>query len=349
MELSKKKQVWDPIFIVAVLFLYSASYLILNSLEATIFPQYFVFMALGLAVFYLFAKIDFSVLLAFSRIIYYVSIILLVIPLILGTTTRGVIRWIPIGSFSIQPSEIVRPFLILFFAGYLTERKINIIRFSKVMIYFAVPFILILIQPSLGVALLTAASFLGVLFASSIKKSYIFTGIVLFVLMIPVLWLFLAPYQKQRISSFIDPGSDPFGAGYNSIQAMISVGSGKLLGRGLGDGVQTQLFFLPEDETDFIFAAVSEELGFLGSALILIAYLVLFWRLTDFVGDSQGPPARAYLSGIFTVLLAEVFIHIGMNMGLMPITGVPLPLLSAGGSALVGTMIGFGIAISARK
>lgn len=349
MYLQKKSRGLDPILVLALIFLYASSFIILNSLTADIFPQYFFFMIAGGIALIVFSKIEFSVLMTFSKLLYFFSIALLIIPLIFGTATRGAIRWIPIGSFSFQPSEVVRPFLILFFSTYLTQKNININRFFKIMIYFSLPFILILVQPSLGVALLTASAFLGVLFASSIKKKYIFAGIFLLVLMIPVLWLFLAPYQKQRIVSFIDPSSDPYGAGYNSIQAMISVGSGKLRGRGLGQGVQTQLFFLPEDETDFVFAAISEELGFFGSALLLLGYFMLLWRLTNYVENSQGPPARAYLSGLFTVILAETFVHIGMNMGLLPITGVPLPLLSAGGSSLLGTMIGLGIALSARK
>ncbi len=349
MNLQKDKRRIDFVLTLAIFFLYGSSLIILNSLASTMFPSYMLFMVLGLVVYVIFSKTNYDILIAFSKILYFVSIILLLIPLILGTTTRGVIRWIPIGPYSIQPSEIVRPFLILFFAHYLTSERINLKKFIKVIIYFLIPFLLILVQPSLGVALLTAAAFLGVLFASSIKKQYIFLAIFLMILIMPVLWLFLAPYQKSRVFSFIDPLSDPYGAGYNSIQAMISVGSGRLSGRGLGQGIQTQLFFLPENETDFVFAAYSEELGFIGSSLLLVGYFVLFWRLTNFVEKSKGPSARAYLSGLFTVLLVETFIHIGMNMGLLPITGVPLPLLSAGGSSLLGTMTGLGIALSARK
>ena len=339
----------DPIFFVSIIFLLFASFVILNSLQPSLFPNYFLFMLFGLISFYWFSKVQFDALVAFSKILYIVSVLLLIIPLLVGATTRGVVRWIPIGAFSIQPSEIVRPFLILFFAQYITSEKVDLKRFFKIIIYFMIPFVLILVQPSLGVALLTAAAFMGVLLASSIKKKYIFSGTILLLLMLPIVWLFLAPYQQTRVLSFANPGSDPYGAGYNSIQAMISVGSGKISGRGLGQGVQTQLFFLPEKATDFVFAAFSEEMGFIGSGLLLLAYFILLWRLTNFSENSQGPLARAYLSGFFTVILAEIFIHIGMNMGLLPITGIPLPLLSAGGSSLLGTMTGFGIALSARR
>lgn len=339
----------DPLISIAIGFLMLASVIILYSLNPRLFPGYVGFIIVGLLIYFFFSKLNFDILLAFSKNIFFASIILLIIPLILGTTTRGVVRWIPLGPFSIQPSELVRPFLILFFASYLTKREINFKRFIKILIYFVIPFLLILIQPSLGVAGLTAIAFLGVLFASSINKKYIFAGAGVVVLIAPILWFFLAPYQQQRVMTFINPSEDPYGAGYNSIQSMISVGSGRLTGRGLGEGVQTQLLFLPEKENDFIFAAVSEELGLLGASLILIGFFILFWRLTQFSEMSKSPTARAFISGLFTVLLAETFIHVGMNMGLLPITGVPLPLVSSGGSSLLGTMTGLGIANSARK
>jgi rod shape determining protein RodA len=168
-------------------------------------------------------------------------------------------------------------------------------------------------------------------------------------LLIPPFWIFLQPYQRQRVTGFFNPEQDPLGAGYNSIQSMIAVGSGELFGRGLGEGVQTQLKFLPEKHTDFIFAATAEEMGFAGAILIIIGLFVLLWRITIIVENSSSAVARAFASGVFLTLLGETVIHIGMNMGLFPITGIPLPLVSAGGSSLIGTMMSLGMVVSSKK
>ena len=208
---------------------------------------------------------------------------------------------------------------------------------------------LILIQPSLGVAILMVLGFLGVLIASDFKKRYLLVGLGIFLILIPIFWSILAPYQKLRILTFIDPTKDPYGAGYNSLQSQIAVGSGKILGRGLGKGVQTQLSFLPERQTDFIFASISEELGILGSAIVMFFLFFILFKLASFTSGAINPTARAYLAGLFLMLLSQIIIHIGMNMGLLPITGVPLPLVSAGGSSLMGTVAGLAIALRARN
>ena len=173
--------------------------------------------------------------------------------------------------------------------------------------------------------------------------------VAIFFAITPLVWKFLAPYQRQRITTFANPASDPSGAGYNSIQSMISVGSGEFLGRGLGKGIQTQLAFLPEKHTDFIFAATAEELGFVGGCLLLVGVFTVLWRIVVIAENSKGPVERAFVSGIFLALFVESIIHIGMNMGLFPITGVPLPLVSAGGSAFLATMISLAMVMNARK
>jgi rod shape determining protein RodA len=199
------------------------------------------------------------------------------------------------------------------------------------------------------VSILTIVGFLGVVLASTIKKKYLLVGALLFLLAVPVSYQFLASYQKQRIQSFINPSIDPTGAGYNSIQSMISVGAGKFFGRGLGKGVQTQLAFLPEKHTDFIFAATAEELGFFGSTVLLVVIFLFLLRITKIAELSKGPTERAFISGVFLVLFVESIVHIGMNMGLVPITGVPLPLVSAGGSSFIATMIAVAMVMNSKK
>ncbi len=332
-----------------IVFLLILSIVVLRPIAPALFPLYYVYIVLSIIAFLVFLQIEFDVLSVFSKHFYIVTILLLLLALFIGQVTRGVIRWIPIGPLTIQPAEIARPFLLVFFANYLTQEEVDLKRLVKAILLLSFPLFLILIQPSLGVAFLTSIGFLGIIFATNFKKKYLLWGVILFCLLIPIIWMILQPYQKTRILTFLDPMKDPLGAGYNSIQSMISVGSGKLFGRGLGRGVQTQLAFLPERHTDFIFASVAEELGFVGAFLLIAGSFFIFTRLTSFVERAESPAARAFVSGLFLTLFVQTIVHIGMNMGLLPITGVPYPLVSAGGSSLLATMIGLGIASRAVK
>lgn len=336
-------------FILPIIFLVGLSVVVLLAIAPNLFPLYFVYIFLAILAFWIFSRIDFEVLSLFSTHFYVISVVLLAVTLLIGRVSRGAVRWIPLGAFTLQPAEIVRPFLLIFFANYIISKKLDIKQIFRAFLLLALPLFLILVQPSLGVAIITLVGFFGVLIASSFQKKYILLGLIVLAVVTPLSWKALAPYQRQRIASFIDPQSDPLGSGYNSIQAMISVGGGKLFGLGLGKGVQTQLAFLPEKQTDFIFASVAEELGFVGAGLVILAMFLILFQITKFIEHSSPPSARAYLSGLFFVIFAEVFIHAGMNMGLLPITGLPFPLLSAGGSSLLATMIGLGVAFGAVK
>lgn len=325
------------------------SFITLRSVAPVVFPTYFIFIVLSLFSFFVFSRIDFDIVLYLSPILYGISIILLLLPIFIGEVTRGVVRWIPLGALTLQPAEIVRPFLILFFSFYMTSGRLTRTRLIKGGLLAALPLFLIVMQPSLGVAVLTTISLVGVIIATGISKRLLVYGVVGGLVAIPLLWFIMAPYQKTRVMSLISPQADPAGAGYNSIQAMISVGSGQFAGRGLGEGVQTQLAFLPERHTDFIFASIAEELGFVGAGLLIGIYIVLFVIISQLLYDARNIAARAYVSGTFMSLLAQTFVHMGMNMGLLPITGVPLPLVSAGGSSLLATMMMLGITVSACK
>ena len=334
----------SPIFLLLIF-----SFFILNSVSPSLFPSYYLYFVLGIIIFLIISLFDFEVVSAFSWYFYIISIILLLITLVIGQVTRGTVRWIPIGSFSLQPSEIIRPFLLVFFANYICSERLTMKRIIKVLLLMAFPLILILVQPSLGVTALTALGFLGLFLASEIDKKYfLFLGATAMVL-IPIVFSLLAPYQKQRITAFLDPSQDPLGAGYNAVQSTISVGSGKLLGRGLGKGVGTQLSFLPERHTDFIFASVAEEMGFVGAIVLLILTGFLLYRIISYTENAVNIPARLFLGGLFLTLFAQTVVHVGMNMGLLPITGVPYPLVSAGGSSLLATIISLGIVIGTKK
>lgn len=339
----------DSIFLFCLVFLLLISVFVLRAIAPELFPLYFVSIGLSFFVFWIFSQIGYEVLSLFSKPLYVLSLILLLLPLIIGSVTRGTVRWITIGPINFQPAEIIRPFLLVFFAHYLTSQKIDLKRFVKAIVLLALPIALILIQPSLGVSLLTFIGFMGVLIATKLSKKYILVGLGICILLTPVAWKIMAPYQRDRILTFIEPTKDPLGAGYNSLQSMIAAGSGKFFGLGLGHGIQTQLSFLPEKQTDFIFAATAEELGFFGAGLMLIITFIILYRLTYYMEKSTSAGGRAYISGFFMTLLFQIFIHVGMNMGLTPVTGVPYPMVSAGGSSLLATMIGLGIAIGAYK
>jgi rod shape determining protein RodA len=334
---------------ISVIFLITLSVFILNSVAPGLFPSYIIYIVLAFFCFWFFSQIGFEVIALFSTHLYVLSIFLLVVTLIIGQVTHGTVRWIPIGNFTLQPSEIARPFLLLFFATYLTKQKVTLKRFLKAALLVAIPTVLILVQPSLGVSILTMIGFLGVLIASDFNKKYLLLGVVGLAVLIPIFWQIMAPYQRQRLTTFLEPTSDPLGAGYNSIQSVVAAGAGQFFGKGLGKGTQTQLSFLPEKQTDFIFAAVGEELGFVGTTLMLAATFIVLFRLTKFMENSTSPAARAYLSGFFLTYLIQIFVHTGMNMGIFPVTGIPYPLVSAGGSSLLATMMALGIALGAYK
>lgn len=340
---------FDTVFICLYFVNLALGALFLRSVYPTAYPQYLLFLFLSIIIFFIFIKIDFDVLQIFSKHFYILSIILLIVVLIIGQATRGVIRWIPLGQFSFQPSEIVKPFLLLFLANNLIRENINIKVIIKAVFISVIPLFLIFIQPSLGVSILTAAGMIGIFFASSIDKKKLLLGILLIFAFIPLSTLFLKDYQKQRLISFINPYQDPSGMGYNGIQAMIAVGSGGINGKGFSQGEQTQLMFLPEKNTDFIFAAVSEEFGFIGSMLILILLFSLLFMFIIISQNSINTVSRAYVSAAFLTFFLQIFIHIGMNMGIAPITGIPLPFYSMGGSSLIGYSIMLAIVLRSRK
>jgi rod shape determining protein RodA len=339
----------DYLLFTAIGVLVVFSFFVLHAIAPFLFPAYYLYYVVGFIVFVFFLQLDFEVVSAFSWHFYIGSILFLILPLIIGKVTRGTIRWIPIGSLSIQPSEIVRPFLFVFFANYLTEGTINWQKLVKTALLFLLPVFLIYIQPSLGVAILTSVGVLGILLATRMKKRYFLFGGLILLVLIPLVYTFLAPYQKARIQLFLSPGSDPYGAGYNSVQTVIAVGSGKLFGRGLGKGVETQLAFLPERQTDFIFASAAEEMGLVGAVILLVISFFILSRLARLVEHAKSPAGRAFVTGLFLTLFTQTCIHVGMNVGLLPITGVPLPLVSAGGSSFLGTLMGLSIALGVEK
>lgn len=339
----------SKLIFLSILVLVLISLFTLRSVAFLSFDSYFVVVLSAFLVFYFFSKIDFEIFWSFSKHLYYLAIFLLIVNLIIGSVTRGVIRWIPLGSFAFQPSEIIRPFLLLYFSYYLwvnQNKKHVLIRSFGI---FLIPFILILVQPSFGVAFLTAVGYLGVVIASQVDKRKLFGFLALGVFVLPLLFFILKPYQKERLLSFLNPWENSRGSGYNSVQSMISVGSGGVLGRGLGEGIGTQLKFLPEKNTDFIFASISEEMGFVGDLIVLVAFTTLYLAIVNLLEESVGGKAKSFIAGTLLTFLVQTFINIGMNTGILPITGVPLPFVSQGGSSLIASMIAISLSLNARN
>lgn len=329
----------DPWIALPAVFLLSLGGIILSSVSPTSYPQQFLYIALALVAFFIFSSLDIRFLRAISPYLYILSLILLLTTLLFGATIRGSARWIELGPIAFQPSEITKPLLLLFFANIISARRGAL---WAILAFIPTSF-LVFIQPDLGSALVLTSGLFGVLFFGGIPLRWLGSGLAILGVSAPILWGFLAQYQKQRIYSFISPSQDPLGTGYNSIQAMIAIGSGGLLGRGLGQGTQSQLSFLPERHTDFVFAALSEELGFLASAAVLLAFITIFSRIIVILKSCKDTFSQSLLGGIFFMFFTHVVVNIGMNLGALPVTGIPLPFISSGGSALVSmsAMLGF--------
>lgn len=319
-----------------------SSFLVLKHSAVPLFSGHLVFFLAGLAGFWLLSRIDSRLYQPFWGFIYGLSLLLLLITL-LQPEIRGSRRWIEVFGFTFQPSEIVKPLIIIAWSGFLAARPKKDWRvFLGYLGLFIPVFGIVFKQPDLGNALLFFGVFLLLIPAAGFPLRYFFSLLFLLFASLPVAWGHLAEYQKLRLLTFLNPGLDVQGAGYNSLQAIIAIGSGKFFGRGLGAGTQSALKFLPEYHTDFIFASMTEQLGVFGAAIIIGIYFLLLLQIFRVAVRNQGFTYIAGL-GIFLQLFLQVSINIGMNLGLLPITGVTLPFFSVGGSSILATFIALGI------
>ena len=280
--------------------------------------------------------------------VYASGLILLVAVLAFGHEGKGAQRWLDLGFFRFQPSELMKLAVPLLVATYLAERPLapTASRLIVALIMVIVPSLLIAKQPDLGTSLLIASSGLIVIFLSGISWRIIIAFITLCASALPVLWYVMHDYQRQRVLTFLNPELDPLGSGYHIIQSKIAIGSGGLYGRGWLEGTQSQLAFLPERSTDFIFAVIAEEFGLLGVGLLLVAYLLIAGRGLVIASQAQTSFARLLAGSISITFLVYVFVNVGMVTGLLPVVGVPLPLVSYGGTSMVTLLAGFGILMS---
>lgn len=280
--------------------------------------------------------------------LYLVGLVLLLAVLLFGHEGKGAQRWLDLGFFRFQPSEIIKLAVPILVATFMAERSLppTAMRLILALVIIAVPTVLIAKQPDLGTSILIASSGLLVLFLSGIRWWIIIGFISLCASAAPVLWYFMHDYQRKRVLTFLNPESDPLGAGYHIIQSKIAIGSGGLFGQGWLQGRQSHLEFLPERSTDFIFAVISEEFGLVGTGILIVLYMLIAARGLYIASQAQTSFARLLAGSISITFLVYVFVNIGMVTGLLPVVGVPLPLISYGGTSMVTLLAGFGILMS---
>ena len=288
----------------------------------------------------------------FSYIIYFIVILLLIYVSFFGIKASGSQRWMDVYLFVLQPSELMKIAIIMCLAKYYHRLKIeNVNSFTSITIVLSIiliPTIFVVSQPDLGTSILIALSGLIILWLGGVKIKYFIYSFISFLISLPFIISFLKPYQKLRILTFLDPDRDPLGAGYQIIQSKIAIGSGGLDGKGFLKGTQSYLDFLPEKHTDFIFTLFSEEFGFIGSVGLLILYSIIIFRIIRIGSISRSNFARLFCFGYAFAIFIYIVVNLSMVLGLLPIVGSPLPIMSYGGSSMLATMIGFGIVLSAK-
>lgn len=326
-----------------VLTIYSTSFTQGQILSSLYFRQ-IIYAVIGLVIFFLVSRLDYKIFAQVSGSLYFLTLLLLVVTFALGISTRGSTRWIDLSFFRLQPSEIIKPVLIAVLAFfYSTREKITLRDFLLAFFLMIIPAALIFRQPDLGSAIVLFGIWLIISLVAGVSWKYLASFGLVLLLVVPIGFNTLKDYQKERLTTFINPQVDPQGSGYNIIQSIIAVGSGQLSGRGFGRGTQSHLNFLPEQHTDFIFATMAEELGFVGTGIVLIVFLILAIRIINVARHSPDQFSLLLIVGILSMILLQLFINIGMNMGLLPVTGITLPFISFGGSSLVALIISIGL------
>jgi rod shape determining protein RodA len=329
-----------------LLMLYSAN----QGLFPWAFKQIFRYV-FGLGVVFFIACLDIRFWFKHAYVLYGLSLCLLVFVELLGFVGMGARRWIDLGLFQLQPSEIMKVTVIIALATYfhtLENDKLKLHHFLVPCVLIGVPLLLILRQPDLGTAIILGCAGASLLFIAGLSWRLMIPCFVGVAALCPVLWSYLKPYQKKRVLIFLNPEQDILGAGYHALQSKIAIGSGGIWGKGLKKGPQSQLNFLPEKQTDFIFTMLSEELGFVGAISLLCCYILFLVYIYRIALGANSTFLRFLVFGVASLLFFHVFINVGMVAGILPIVGVPLPLVSYGGTSLLTFMIAFGLMAAAK-
>jgi rod shape determining protein RodA len=308
-----------------------------------------IYVLAGIVLCFLVSSIDYHEIEKIATPLYFIAVISLLYVIFFGKTTAGARRWIVIAGFDFQPSEFAKIALICFLANYFYKQREKIpyfIYFSLPFLFTIIPMLLIFRQPDLGSSMVFLAILLCMIFVAGIKWKHIIVMFLIGVASFPILWSFLKDYQKNRLILFINPNLDPLGAGYNVIQSKVAIGSGGLFGQGLFSGIQSQLKFLPAQHTDFVFSVIGEEMGFFGALLLLTLFIFVLWKGIKIAQDAPDLLGTFLATGVVAFLFFHIFINIGMAMGLIPATGLPLSFISYGGTFMISNFIAIGILFS---
>lgn len=340
----------DPILFSGIILLFGISFIVVYSANPNmiIVKRHAIRVIFALALMAFFAQIPPRLLKNWSIWFYLLSLILLILVLFVGHRTKGAQRWLNLGLIRFQPAELMKLAVPILAASYMHTCALPP-RIKEIIIpltIIAIPFLLIALQPDLGTAILIATSGLFVIYFSGISWRTIITSGILFLSLLPIMWFLLHDYQKQRVMTLLNPERDPFGAGYHIIQSKIAIGSGGLYGKGWMNGTQAHLDFLPERTTDFIFAVFSEEFGLIGIIALLTIYSLILIRGLYISIQAQDTFCKLLAGSLTMTFFICIFVNIGMVSGILPVVGIPLPLISYGGSSLITIMISFGIIMS---
>ncbi len=340
-----------------VLSIYSSTSQKEGMLWQEIYKRQMLWIMIGLVFFFILSRFNYRKLWDANYFIYGAALFFLLLVFGLGVIRMGAQRWLKLAWFNFQPSEFAKLAMIIFLARYFSRKSIDDTSLSSgkfgifqgiilPFIFVAIPMFLIIEQPDLGSGLMLMLIFVGLLYLTHVRLKYIFMLLAALILTLPFFWHFLHDYQKQRLLVFLNPNIDPLGAGYTVIQSRIAIGSGGFFGRGWLRGSQSQLYFLPESHTDFIFATFSEQWGFLGSVLLILMYYLIIRQGFIIAQRTQDAFGRLLAYGISLLLTLQVFINIAMNLGLAPVVGLPLPMMSYGGSSVLITFVALGILVN---
>lgn len=338
---------WFLVLIPVLLLLCSLSTLYSISsfgVKSDILRDQIIFIFAGGVLYFLAATFDYRRLSQMSKYLFVIGVIFLILVEIFGQNVFGSKRWIDIGFFRFQPSEMMKFFLVVFGASYFN--KINRSNVKGLIIYFLisiVPIALVLQQPDLGTSLVMALIMFCAIFSSGAEKKVLISVFVIMLLLMPVGWISLKDYQKQRLVSFINPEADPLDSGYNVRQSKVTVGSGGFYGKGFSEATQSQLQFLPVSHIDFIFAGWAEATGFIGSSFMVILFSLLIYRIFSIASFAKDRFGYIMCNCIGAIFAFQSFVNIGMNVGLMPVTGIPLPFVSYGGTSLLISCLLLGV------
>ncbi|MFA9262271.1 MAG: rod shape-determining protein RodA [Undibacterium sp.] len=347
----------DFILVSATFFLFSIGLLALYSFSETIagnlyFGKQLAVGVVGITLMFFIGTLDYRHFARMSTPLYFLMLAVLLGVLFFGSEIRGTVGWLALAGFQIQPVEFAKLVLILFLASFISKKRSELGEWTRLIASLFLSALLILLvmrQPDLGSSLVLAFIWLSMILVSGIRWKHFLVLGTLGLILVGTSWFFLADYQKARLQTFLNPELDPRGSGYNVLQSMVAVGSGGIWGKGIGHGSQSQLNFLPEKHTDFIFAVIAEELGLVGGGLVIGLYGLFLFRIMRIAETAQDNTGYLIAVGVLALFFIHILINLGMNMGFLPVTGLPAPFLSYGGSALLAFFIALGLLLSVYR